>query len=552
MDDEDLADAAGAEILHTTEKFTGIGHANGMAPLPDLDSIIGPVSGTMGAVLLGKMGWREGQGIGPRIWRNPRVCANRGSSDLSMSSNLDILPFAPDDIPITSSRQKSNRVGFGGQDQGPCPRNAKNRHTQSLDASTFSPTASFIEKSRKNAQLRGGMRRNPMHHESDSDPDNLGTLGPRLMLAATKTRRKRSHKPRLIPEEPSRVSQGDNPIQLSKVVPGDKSPALAGFILSPPRCLEVNAISTTCRYPYPLVTPKACEPTIQRKDMRSTSPGSSTSQTRKALTPHSHTTRAQILGESQLPGKSVFDFMTPSARESLIAASKKRDVLEANSSSTGRAYPLPYTIPRLDLEVARDALLRCRTGSGPYRDDDAKRARYEQFLAYSCGLLNEPLTIPQGIHEKDFSVELQEFFECAKVFQLTTGPIASRFTISRPSPNPTQVSVLSRDGLASEDVASSAAKLGSFGAITRSHVMFTPAPLLCKRFRVESLRGPRENQVTLKHARQVHAETDRNQSYCSPIGAQDAPVLSLGNGRGLAIKRPTEQVFAAIFESSSE
>src|SRR5271154_4644564 len=73
MDEEDLAELAENQQVSTKAQFDGLGNAaeelqNRTAG--DLfDDLIKPKEDTIGIKILRKMGWREGQGVGPRVQR---------------------------------------------------------------------------------------------------------------------------------------------------------------------------------------------------------------------------------------------------------------------------------------------------------------------------------------------------------------------------------------------------------------------------------------------------------------------------------------------------
>lgn len=85
MDEEDLAEAEEARNLQTADAFAGLGTASEKRSQDDNFMDILKTSGeTMGAKLLKKMGWREGQGVGPKIRRKARLDEDRdpgGGSD---------------------------------------------------------------------------------------------------------------------------------------------------------------------------------------------------------------------------------------------------------------------------------------------------------------------------------------------------------------------------------------------------------------------------------------------------------------------------------------
>ena len=88
MDDEDMGDFGIApQKLHTSDKFSKESEASkkrkhvpenlgdgGIIPgEPVLDQLIRPAKETVGVRLLKEMGWKPGQGVGPKLTRKHNV-----------------------------------------------------------------------------------------------------------------------------------------------------------------------------------------------------------------------------------------------------------------------------------------------------------------------------------------------------------------------------------------------------------------------------------------------------------------------------------------------
>jgi G patch domain-containing protein 1 len=207
--------------------------------------------------------------------------------------------------------------------------------------------------------------------------------------------------------------------------------------------------------------------------------------------------RAALLGEQQLPSKSVFDFLSPAARERLASASGRADLPPAlNEKAPAGCQPseaetrrsLWDLVPDLEKATAEAALSRGRGGFMPYAEDEAKRDRYAYFLELKAGKATELPQKPQGTGTDEWAKELREFARAAEVFRPISGLMASRFT-SSVSSGPRLASD-APDTMPqkeeSDDPAEKAAKLGMFGpGLTRSRAQFFPTRLLCKRFNVK-------------------------------------------------------------------
>ncbi|KAJ1569658.1 hypothetical protein HK405_010958 [Cladochytrium tenue] len=113
MDEEDLAEIQAERRVQTTETFDSLGSterelasrktAADLVARESVDSTLGPITGKfaedlivpasdpIGIKLLRKMGWRHGQGVGPRV---KKTIVDGGEEDIHASEHL----FAPQDI----------------------------------------------------------------------------------------------------------------------------------------------------------------------------------------------------------------------------------------------------------------------------------------------------------------------------------------------------------------------------------------------------------------------------------------------------------------------
>jgi G patch domain-containing protein 1 len=124
-------------------------------------------------------------------------------------------------------------------------------------------------------------------------------------------------------------------------------------------------------------------------------------QTRTPQTQLNPRERGAILGEEQLPGKSVFSFLTPEARAQISQASGKTNLPPA-LSEIGPASTKPRntvaaksSLPPVPKEAAVAAL---NGGFMPYGDNLEKQKRYRAYLEIQAELSERPLTrvFPSG------------------------------------------------------------------------------------------------------------------------------------------------------------
>ena len=92
MDEEDLAELQQSQKLQTQGAFAGLGSAQDNGQQRGvLADIFRPSGDTMGVKLLQRMGWRQGQGVGPKVRRKARSEAEQDQID--SKTHL----FAPED-----------------------------------------------------------------------------------------------------------------------------------------------------------------------------------------------------------------------------------------------------------------------------------------------------------------------------------------------------------------------------------------------------------------------------------------------------------------------
>jgi G patch domain-containing protein 1 len=110
MDEEDIADAEDARRVQTAEGFAGLGStqedASRRGAFIDLFRVEGE---TIGVKLLKKMGWKEGQGVGPKVRRKARL---DGVERLGEDADATYF-FAPENTHMISFIRKNDHKGLG-------------------------------------------------------------------------------------------------------------------------------------------------------------------------------------------------------------------------------------------------------------------------------------------------------------------------------------------------------------------------------------------------------------------------------------------------------
>jgi G patch domain-containing protein 1 len=286
----------------------------------------------------------------------------------------------------------------------------------------------------------------------------------------------------------------------------------------------------------------------------------------------------------------VFDFLSSSARDRLAAVTGKTNLPEAKGeipagyilSEEERRQQLLNSIPKLEKETAIAAI--ARGASGPYADNEEKRARYRAYLEFAAGYGQALPLKPNGMKDDDWLQEFHEFYNCARIFKPMTGLMASRFTTSTSTNNLSAGSkkgderdLVAKPPAKAADPAEEAAKMGMFGDMTRSVTDFYPSRLLCKRFGV---RPPAHVQPDESEASRRKTATPGFADYGAesrPAGRGDAPltieygineegksatpeivqqtpapVIDSSRNEALEGQRAGEEVFKAIFGDSDD
>jgi G patch domain-containing protein 1 len=514
MDEEDLADKAESEKLRTASAFVGLGstEADGArrGALADLFRLSGE---TMGSKLLKRMGWKEGQGIGPKVRRKARLDVGGKPGGNGHDDGKTHL-FAPENVQLITIVKKLDRKGLGFAGEAKLtPISSGNKKMINDSSDEDGEDGPLIRPSifkKKSKPVRGGIGIGILN-DTGSDDEDPYEIGPKIsynkVIGGDKKKKKAPNTtsanpslrsaPVFISKKSALAKAGKN---LRKCHDG-RLP-LDGFNFGTNTEELATTIHSQGKYPPPKI-PADWKPARQRGDGTDGHSYISTADAAKASTldPKS---RAELLGEAQLPGKSVFDFLNPAARDRLAAATGKVNLPPAlGEIPAGYALTpeekqreLLAQVPKLEKETAIAAITRGASGSTPYADDESKRIRYRAYLEYSAGFSKAALPAkPPGQSNEEWLCELREFHSCAMIFRPMTGLMASRFTTSSSKfiggnqdksagGHDAAADVLSKPAPKPTDPAEDAAKLGMYGPLTRSVSDFYPTRLLCRRFNV--------------------------------------------------------------------
>lgn len=538
MDDEDLADAEEARKLQTTEFFAGLGStAEERLQKESIMDILKTTGDTMGIKLLRKMGWRDGQGIGPRVRRPARFDEEedpKGHRD--QSTHL----FAPENSAMIAFVKKNDRKGLGFEGEGRLsdPINGRNPSSANGDSARNHGTEDRIGTVSKNIkppkrpEIRGGFGVGVLN-DNGSDEEDPYQMGPQRSYSRIIGDNKKKKKTVEKAKSAANPLVGNKPVFVSKKAGvkfstfrrcHDGRLPITGFVLS----INIDSLSSTPfqdgKYrpvPVPADWKSSKNPSysssLATKDLQIYQSPAAIAKA-STLSPKS---RAALLGETPLPGKSVFNFLTPSARSRIATATNNPHLPPALSEATNTTPGLTVKpksqnalVPALAPEIALSALGGNAAGWMPYSDDPPKFARYRHFLEFcaanataTASASPDRSTMPPparaaGASTEDWVNEMQEFAQAAQMFKPMAGGMAKRFTsasartipqnTSDPTQNPSTTRADTSEPTASpslnnkaENPAAQAAALDMFGPLTRSVTVFHPTRLLCKRFNVK-------------------------------------------------------------------
>ncbi|KAI0236303.1 G patch domain-containing protein 1 [Lamellibrachia satsuma] len=564
MDDEDLGDhgiaprnVAPTEDFASASRKRNIGAVTGDGVIPGaspLEDIIVPAKCPIGVRLLRKLGWKEGQGVGPRVRRKARRrkqsaadsgqkvygCslppANNEDGESDEDEYAEGITFAPKDVNPISFTPKDNLHGIGYH--GIDPKTALSG--SSGHVSLFEPSA--VTSSGKKGitgqafgigafededddiytvdhlsnydRVLGGPEKDKLHgwtaprHRGDSTQLAIGNVAAVLenfKLASTKCQPKKVYPPPHLPRD-------FRPYHAPSTAPGATKTApppgrrtldanVRGLMLG-----EMPRMSSTASVFDILATQKTETPKL---------PQAKISFTLGSATPQMKTEATQVIGQSPL--------------------SREHQPLATASSST---TPLSST----------------SAGFQPFARTPEKQSRYEKFLELrkqgKADTYEEYAR--KSLTEWESRQEAAEFARAAQLYRPLCGTMATRFTKARfddtvssaelPEPEQGPVSAQQK-----------AAEMKLFGKLTRETTKWRPDKLLCKRFNVPNP-YPDETAEVRKVKRekfsifnflsappQPESTNSENAQESAPVAAIEPPMSSVETTETIPVKTEADK-----------
>lgn len=548
MDDEDLAEAEESKLLQTAGGFAGLGTTTEDEKRQGaFIDVFRPSGSTMGVKLLQRMGWREGQGIGPKVRRAVR----EDGLDPNGQDGAEMHLFAPENTRMIGFNKKTDRKGIGFTGETSLSLRSRSKEKAASGDDEEDDTFSIRAKTKPptTAKRKSGFGFGVLN-DTGSDDEVPYEIGPKISYNRVigGDKKQKGKKDGVVKP----VLSSANPMLSKKPVFTPKKrltqPKASGFRKCEDGRLPLEGFVLAVRSAPPQKTyapPKIPEGWKSSKTSYTTKAQASdaayqtTSDAAKAsnLNPLA---RANLLGEQQLPGKSVFDYLSTAARDRVAAASGRQNLPTARNeapppgfekSEAEKARDLRSLLPDLEKDVAAAAFTH---RSMPYDDDDAKRGRYRAFLELRAGLRMEIPAKGKDVSTDEYLKEMREFAHAARVFRPVSGMMASRFTSSSGSvlaPDSSEQLLSTPSAAQKEDPAVEAARLGMYGPMTRTVGEFFPTRLLCKRFNVRPPAhvhvgpGGEDGAATSAHSTAEVVGKDKIERMM-----QDAALSRLGSG----------------------
>ncbi|XP_071488874.1 G patch domain-containing protein 1-like [Diadema antillarum] len=488
----------------TTAKFAGDesgarkrpGPSPGSTIIPDdgrIQDLIKPADDTIGMKLLRKMGWKPGQGIGPKIERRKKR-KKKGKGKVYGCARP----------PVTGEEEDDDSGNKAGDSDGPS--GSEDDEDEDEDEEDFmrgflfapDDIQDFIFALKDDVHGIG-------YHGMDSSKSVLGGHVTLFDEPVTSRNRRQGIKGHAFgigafEEEDDEIYSSDRLSNYDRVLGGEEeaSRQLYGWTGPPTHHTGSDDVLDGFKAASKKkLTPKVFHPPALPRDFRpfhqfrSTAPavpgpamGAQSGSSRFTLSAEQ---RAAMLGEERLPGYSPVDKALPSEDLARIRAFRDQSAPPAKVSpkpEEKRGSRWDRGAPQAPVESAPRAPIASAGGwSGssfkPFEKNPEKQQRYEAFLKYQ-----QRGSVPGDSRtEWERQQEQEEFARAAALYRPMSGMMASRFVSAKHSDADDTVEVQAETG-GDENDQSKAAEMKMFGQLTRDSLEWHPDKLLCKRFNV--------------------------------------------------------------------
>eukprot|EP00045_Choanoeca_perplexa_P010106 m.101021 g.101021 ORF g.101021 m.101021 type:complete len:867 (-) comp15155_c0_seq1:48-2648(-) len=432
-----------------------------------LETLVQPSSENVGRKLLQLMGWRQGQGIGPRISARRQTPGYNNPADDRLFDDIAAgkgVTFAPLDAKVTGFKAKDNFHGIG---------------YQGMSAGDFAMDAS------KRKRAMGGFGTGAFEELDDDIYD--ADAGDKSQYSRTLT--SAEDEPTMRPTFRSRSQRQLAIAGGSDDFSGPSRFALHGFVKSSGQLVP--------RTVYPgHRPPKDFNPFHIFKEPGPLSKGLLSQRAMRDMTKLSAHQRAHLLGEQappRPPPPSLSQFQSQDqTQDEPLAPQDKMD--------------------KLRRDVYR-----------PFKSDPDKQQRYEAFLQGHHARGRRQSTIDHEAEKREFEQARRLYKPLSKIMSLRFQPASSTETADKGS-LADEIRQL-EEKQAQEDDAQAAAKMKMFGKLTRSMHEWHPHRMLSRRFNLPDP-YPASGVVGIVTAEREATHVPRNKTRWDQVGRVDAMTLA--------------------------
>ncbi|CAL7935846.1 unnamed protein product [Xylocopa violacea] len=526
MDEEDTSEFGIAPTgIRATEDYVDRGQRgvkrervprDNSGPIPGtpvLKELLKPVRETVGIMLLKKMGWRPGQGVGSRLTKKEKAKIKRRnermkgtekrSTKASSESNSEDsgddfgnVTFAPDDYEPFRCNPKDNYfgIGYSGLDR----RTVLSGHVNLFDTPAFS-----IQDKNKKLSIHGQAFGVGAFEADDDDIYEKEDMS-RYDFALGPERKTKS---RWSDDSSFRNSSSNclegftltkHKLEQKKIFPPPELPK--DFV-------PVHAVRKSRFYPPIENVPRAIE-NGKRKDLTAADrariledthtekkpfethpnsvPSAASNLISKTLNLYGKQQVEERQREENQRAKAATSWMEKLSVQSFVkggivgsgkdSEGSLKKLEEFRDSSSTSDEQTSANSNRLEEDTAK------RSGAKPFLSDPDKQRRFEQYLVFAKNGEKSKLESiqPLSMTEWDREHERIEFEQAARLFEHSMNNyISSKFT---PVSDSTTSEISGKYN--QEDEMKQAVKMKMFGKLTRERMEWKPASIVCKRFNI--------------------------------------------------------------------
>ncbi|GAV00533.1 hypothetical protein RvY_11366 [Ramazzottius varieornatus] len=515
MDNEDFGDYGIApKKISTKESFASskLGDDQrryGVTGPPDklLRDLIVPLTESYGVVLLKKMGWKPGQGIGPRITFREKHKSLVKEGKASTLSEREICEkdelaagklFAPEDVTPLAMTPKTNFHGIGYRGLA-VPTGLLSSHTAGSSASRFSlfdepvsSTALAVPTARHKSKKAKGMSGQAFgvgaFEDEDDDVYSMDDLSryDRVLGGTDEVKNRGKAVPlKAIQEGGRKVIEGfeksERKLSSMRIFPPPNIPrgftGERGLLTSlPPKIQTVPEETSGTRYTKH--DAKTRENILNEEENRSTN--------KEKEAPREIKTVFDLIPTNQRSRLPVFQ-KAETLVETLPVVSNVKEK-EKEAKAAGVASVEEQRKQHVSMLAGMSATLDGKTTFKPFEKDPKKQKRYEMFLQRRNNQSREAMEevwmeTGTNLTEWDREQEKFEFLRAAALYKPMNGLMAARFTSEKGEKETNEVEVSVDSGAVSKE-RKAAVEKKLYGKLTRDVFEWHPDRLVSKRFNV--------------------------------------------------------------------